>query len=328
MSRKVRKINSSVRIFFIYHVVAYVMFSWASASGVATEQKFFQSSADLIRSVLSLPEEELDFARIKLSFDKIVDPSIDVEKSLSDLNNRTEIIRDMVDGPATSAQKIAAVRRYIYESGSWNDNRAFSYDHQDPLGRNIQNKLIPTYLRTRRGNCVSMPYLFLIFADRLGVDVTTSTAPLHVFVKYTNKVGHVINLETTSGANPARDAWFNEIAPMSSDAISNGVYLETLSRHETVAHMAALLVDHHLNEGDYSEALKAAYVILEFYPRDVYVMAKAGSAYAGILREEFYDKYPTPAVIPPELRDRFEIFSDRSREFFHRAENLGWRAPE
>lgn len=46
-----------------------------------------------------------------------------------------------------------------------------------------------------------MPFLFIILGDRLGINVTASVAPLHVFVKFTDENGVIHNLETTSGTN-------------------------------------------------------------------------------------------------------------------------------
>jgi len=69
-----------------------------------------------------------------------------------------------------------------------------------------------------------MPFLFIILGDKLGIDVTASTAPLHVFVKFTDTDGKTYSLETTSGANFSRDAWYREQMPMTNQAIDNGVY--------------------------------------------------------------------------------------------------------
>lgn len=53
-----------------------------------------------------------------------------------------------------------------------------------------------------------MPILFLILGDRLGLDMALASAPLHMFVRWRDSSGRTLSLETTSGAHPARDAWF------------------------------------------------------------------------------------------------------------------------
>jgi hypothetical protein len=63
--------------------------------------------------------------------------------------------------------------------------------------------MLSTYVRTRKGNCVSMPVLFLIVADRIGLKVRLAAAPLHLFVRYTDAAGADHNLEATSGGHEA-----------------------------------------------------------------------------------------------------------------------------
>jgi len=97
----------------------------------------------------------------------------------------------------------------------------------DPLGQNPTHDLLTSYLASRKGNCVSMPILFVILGERLGLNVTLSTAPLHVLVKYTDaQSGVTYNLEATSGGGFTRDAWYRQNLPMTDVAIANGI-----SRH-------------------------------------------------------------------------------------------------
>jgi hypothetical protein len=63
---------------------------------------------------------------------------------------------------ANSRVKVEALKKYLYVAGPWNDNRPFQYDLDDPLGQNIRNKLLSSYLDSHKGNCVSMPSLFVV----------------------------------------------------------------------------------------------------------------------------------------------------------------------
>lgn len=55
--------------------------------------------------------------------------------------------------------KPSALRTVVYESGAWNGFRLFTYDHE--YFRSNRLKLVSNYMESRRGNCVSMPILFL-----------------------------------------------------------------------------------------------------------------------------------------------------------------------
>ena len=212
----------------------------------------------------------------------------------------------------------------IYESGEWNGGRPFSYDHADPLGQNIRNKLVSAYLATRRGNCVSMPILVLLVGERMGLNLALSTAPLHIFLRYTDESGREINLEATSGALPARTLWYRQNLPMSDRAIESGLYMRTLSRREAIAHMANMVVDFLMGEGRYQEAIEVAQVILRHAPRDGYTLAKLGSAYGELLRAEHLEGFAAPDRIPADLRPRFTWLARGNRLAFEAAEALGW----
>jgi regulator of sirC expression with transglutaminase-like and TPR domain len=223
------------------------------------------------------------------------------------------------------AARLSALRRVIYESGAWNGGRPFAYDHADPLGRNVRNKLISTYLATRRGNCVSMPILVLIVGERMGLNLALSTAPLHIFLRYADEAGREINLEATSGALPARAIWYRQNLPMTDRAIESGLYMRTLTRREAVAHMASTVVDFLMGERRFRDAVDVAEIILRHYPRDGYTLVKLGSAYGELMRVEFLNRFPTPAAIPPALRPRYVTLAQGNQRAFQAAEALGWQ---
>jgi regulator of sirC expression with transglutaminase-like and TPR domain len=283
--------------------------------------------AAVVRGILSSPDDALDYGRAKLAFDQIIDPSLNVEAALAEIDRLASRASALAGVDASPVAKLSALRRVIYESGEWNGGRPFAYDHADPLGRNVRNKLISTYLATRRGNCVSMPILFLIVGERMGLNLALSTAPLHMFLRHTEENGREINLEATSGGHPARTLWYRQNLPMRDRAIESGLYMRTLTRREAVAHMASTVVDFLMGERRFQEAVEVAEVILEHYPRDGYTLVKLGSAYAELMRVEYLERFPTPALIPPALRQRYMMLAQRNRFTFQTAEALGWEPP-
>ena len=201
--------------------MALVLLMWPARAGAEPAD----SPASIARNMLSLPDGRLSYGRAKLVFDRIVDPSVNVDATLAEINRLASRANALAGAGASRATKLSALRRVIYESGEWNGGRPFSYDHADPLGQNVRNKLISTYLRTRRGNCVSMPILVLLVGERMGLNLALSTAPLHIFLRYTHESGREINLEATSGAHPARTLWYRQNLPMSDRAVESGLYL-------------------------------------------------------------------------------------------------------
>jgi regulator of sirC expression with transglutaminase-like and TPR domain len=280
----------------------------------------------IVRSVMATPDDKIDFAEAKLTLDKLYDPTIDVKASLKQVDEMEQTIRKMAGPSAPPKLLLIMLHKYIYEAGAWNDSRPFQYDLTDPLGKKPANRLLSTYLRTRRGNCVSMPILFVALAQRLGLKATLSTAPNHMFVKYTDDVtGRTINLETTSGAYPARDVYIRQTMPMTDEAIANGIYMKTLSKKEALAVMADIAIEHAFATGQYQQGWDIANVISPYYPNNLSALLAPTNAALGLIQIEFLSKYPAKADIPPQFVDRFNFLEKTIPGALNNAYALGWR---
>jgi regulator of sirC expression with transglutaminase-like and TPR domain len=144
------------------------------------------SKADPLRPLRAIAERsdaELDLAAAKIEVDRLIDPSIDRAQTMQQIDTLAARIRARIPAGASRRAKLEILVHSLTQPGPWNDFRPFRYDLDDPFGENIRNKLLPTYLATRRGNCVSMPILFVIVSQKVGLEATLSTAPLHVFAK-------------------------------------------------------------------------------------------------------------------------------------------------
>jgi regulator of sirC expression with transglutaminase-like and TPR domain len=276
---------------------------------------------DRLRAILATT----DYLQAKLAIDAIINPQIDSAATSHAVDRITTAARELAGSNADDARKLASIRTAIYHPGAWNDNRPFAYDMRDPLGRNIQNKLLATYVRTRLGNCVSMPILFLVIADRLGLNVSLATAPEHVFVRYTAQDGRAVNLETTSGGHPARDVWYREHMPMTDAAIANGIYMRTLSRRESIAVMAHTVGEFLMEAGRYAEVIDVAEAINQHSPRDVGSILLGAAAYGRMFADEFENRYPSLESIPPSLHARYRELATMNASLYAHAEELGWR---
>lgn len=283
--------------------------------------------AGIIANILRQPVEALELARIKLIIDKMIEPAIDIEANLRTLDTMVTRIKSMPEFGVSSESKLRALTRYVYEPGTWNDYRPFQYDLDDPFGSKISNKLLPSYFASRKGNCVTMPFLFIILGQRLGIDVTAATAPKHFLVKFRNDAGIWINLEATSGASPARDVWIRSQLPMSDQAIANGVYLQPLTKKETAAVIVTTLAEYYLQQQQFEKAIAIADLILEYYPKNVGTMTLKAVSYGRLARKHFMKKYPSPNQIPENEKRNYEYLAVNNRIWFSNAEALGWREP-
>lgn len=285
-------------------------------------------AANRIRDILKQPEQQIDLAKAKLTVDQQIDRAIDIEANLQKIDAMVAKIKTMPDFNVSSTAKMRALKRYIYEPGEWNSYQPYRYDLDDPLGTKISNKLLSTYLATKKGNCVTMPLLFVILGQRLGLDVTAATAPTHILVKAKDEVtGTWYNLEATSGANPARDVWIRQQLPMTDQAIAKGVYLQPLTKKETVALMAETLTEYYVAQHEFEKVITLSDLILEYYPKDVSVMINKSNAYFDLMNKYYVQKYRSPNDIPDRAKGHYLYLSQNNRLWVTKAQALGWREP-
>lgn len=257
----------------------------------------------------------------------MIDPTIDIEANVRTLDAMAADIARYMQSKTSNVVRTAVLQDYLYKPGPWNARQVFEYDLDDPFGKSIHNKLLPTYLAKRRGNCVSMPLLFIILGQKLGVDVTVATAPLHVFVKYRGDDGKYHNFEATSGGT-IKDSELHRSYPMTDKAVANGLYLRPLSRKQTVVVMVETLLEFYRNQGQYEQRMKLAELVLAHDPKSVSAMVAMGHAYYGVSKRDFIDRYPSPAQIPEAERARYQELKRNNNLWYEKAEALGWREPD
>lgn len=280
-----------------------------------------------IRDILKQPDAQIDLAIAKLTLDKLIDPGIRIMTAKQKIDQMAAQIHATIPPNAPHSEKLRALKQYLYEPSLNNQFEAYQYDLDDPLGTKISSKLLPNYINRKKGNCVSMPILFLILGQRLGLDVSLAHAPLHLFIKYRDEDGNSFNIETTSGGNFARDSWLRQQMPMTDIAISNGIYMRPLGKKEAVAAMMETLIAHYHLQRQFEKVIAASDLALEYSPTNVGAILSKASACGRLVKERYTSKYPSPDLIPLAERPDF-IYLDRCNvSLFAKAETLGWREP-
>jgi len=298
--------------------------SMLHATAIAADDQA-NSAADplaVIASIVDQPDSNLDYLEAKLAFDAAIDASLDGRFVRNEIDRLCKAALGLAGGDQRSWARLRALRILLYEPGSWNEHKPFAYDQGDPDGKFIPNKLLHNYLKTRRGQCVSMPALFLILGDRLGLDVALVAAPEHLLVRFTDGNGDGGNIETTSGGHPARDSWVREQFRIGDRAIASGIYLRPLSKREEIAMLAGTIAEHLFEQRRFEEVLPLAKMILKHHPlyaEMIVLQASASGAIADALRR----KCP-PFAMPPVMRAQWLGLCRQNADLFARAESLGW----
>lgn len=279
----------------------------------------------VVKSVLNAPEARLDYLEAQIAFDRLFDPAADPVAMRRVVERLTAAARSLAGERPSDGVKFDAIRKVVYTSGPWNDHRPFAYDLTDPKGQKPGSQRLSTYLRTRRGNCVSMPILLLIIANRMGMTVNLAAAPLHLFVRYTlPTTGKAYNIEATNGGTLARDIWYRQNFPISDRAMESGIYMRVLAKREGIATMANSVVETLINQGAYQQAVDVTDAILIINPRESHAILKRGTAIGHMIRVEFTYRFPGEALISSALQPRYRWLIAQNASMFAKAEALGW----
>lgn len=278
-----------------------------------------------LRSFLATSGEHPDLLQAKLLIDAIIDPGTDPKAVITQVETLAAQVHGRFPANAPSRVRLDLLLSSLYEPGPWNGQRPFAYELDDPLGKNPRTRLLAHYLETRRGNCVSMPILFAILGQKLGLPVTLAAAPQHILVKYLADDGQWLNVEATSGGFKY-DSTYERDLGISPRAVESGIYLRPLTQREAVSRMLGTLMEHYRRTARGTDLIATADLALSLDARHVEATLHAGTGYA-LLLDAIEQRYPDPAELPKELHGEVRFLQQANRELFAQAEALGWVEP-
>ena len=109
------------------------------------------------------------------------------------------------------------------------------YDFDDYRGENNWSKMfVSKLLTTRKGQCHSLPLLYLILCEQTGTEAYLAYSPSHSYVKIKDGSGNWHNLELTNG-HIVTDAFIAGSGYITSEAIKNKTYMEPQTKQQVIA---------------------------------------------------------------------------------------------
>ena len=300
---------------------------WAIQASVP---KSFSPEFGQFRALAHMKDEQIDLAYVRLKIEKFIDPTVNVMSTMAEIERMADGIKQMSRYSESVEGKLNGLVQYLYLAGEWNNFQPYQYDFDDPLGTTKpENSLLSNYLKTRKGNCVSMPLLAYVLARRLGLDANLVLAPLHLFVRIGSRETYV-NFEATAGGLKRNGSYVEELA-ITEHAIRNGVYLKSLSNKEAVAVLLEGLAQRYsersLENEDFNRALELTFLMLELHPENITAMLIRANVWHNILMRDLdnYHKMGSPQI--PGAQEHFDTLLGHNEKWFIHAESLGWREP-
>jgi len=164
----------------------------------------------------------------------------------------------------------------INQSGKRFVHIPFTYDFNDIFGKlDWRQMFVSKLLETHTGNCHSLPYLYKMIAQELGIgeQVHLALAPNHFYIKTRSEAYGWYNTELTSGIFP-NDAWLMASGYVHLDAVVNGVYMKALDEKQSIALCMVDLAQAYQKNKFYDTdfVIKCADKALEVYPNLVNAM--------------------------------------------------------
>lgn len=278
----------------------------------------------VVRTILAKPEDSIDLAKVEVAVERLIDPTVNAPATLHQLDELAAATKARFpEGDATDPElKGMVLLSTMRDAGIWNGYRPFSYDMDDPLGEHINSKLLSHFLATRKGNCVSMPVMFVVLGQMLGLPVTLSTAPRHVFAKFRKDDGTWTNLEVTSYGGQT-DQHYIERTSISPTALASGIWLRTLTNKQSAMVIVHTLIEHYKQSGQPEKGLAATELLIKADQKDITSLVVRGDFFCQ-LSDQRYKKYGKFGNIPTSLRADFEALENNCALDHAKAEELGF----
>lgn len=243
---------------------------------------------------------------------KKIENKIDILSQIaSNLSKRNLLLydepdRDIIARQAVIFKVLKDTTSLRIDSDRFLVHTAYTYDFDDMWGKLDWSKMfVSKLLFSGKGNCHSLPYLYKILADELHVPAYLAFAPNHIYIKsYSKKMGWY-NTELTSGTFPV-DAWLMASGYISVEAVSNGLYMDTLSNKQAVANCLVDLAQgyqHKFGKDNPDFVVKCCNTCLKYHPTNVNAMLTKAEA----------EKYFIQAQMKAKnLKKPQELFADNS----------------
>ena len=204
----------------------------------ANNMYYFEQAVKDIESMLS-GKAPLSFKRaVFLVENAFYEGSLNWEHYNQEIKRISVLLKNMVIAKGVQHYKTGgnwAIFTFMTDSIPENNFCPYQYDYDNFMSDlDHESFMVTKLLDKKKGNCHSLPYLYKILADELGVEACISMVPMHLYVKHRDEQGRWWNLEMTNGTF-SRSSFLMETFNVTETAIQSGLYMKSLTDEESVA---------------------------------------------------------------------------------------------
>lgn len=148
------------------------------------------------------------------------------------------------------------------------------YDFDDFQGQQDYSKLFVTkLLSSHKGQCHSLPLLYLILCEKAGAEASLAFSPQHSYIKFKDKRNNWHNLELTQGVMTT-DAFIIGSGFINAAAIKHGVYMQPQTKEQVIAQCLSDLASGYIHKYGYDKfVIQCIDSVLAYAPTNTSALA-------------------------------------------------------
>jgi hypothetical protein len=298
--------------------------------------EFYRQAYEEISQMLK-GEKPLNLKRaVFLTENAYLDNRMTYDWFAADISGNADIIKSLIAQEGYKFENPTArkwgLRQFLADTVQLKDengkvtftHKPYGYDFEDYSGKQDWTKQFVTKLMgSGKGQCHSMPLLYLILAEELGIEAWLCYSPSHSYIKVGDGKGNLLNYEATNG-HYTTDVWVQSSGYIKAEALRSGIYMDTMSKREIIAAcLADMAKGYAIKHGFDNFVLNCLEKSLEHSPNNVYAL-QLKSDYQTSLFFYVIDQLGRPPVERlPEFPKAYELFL-KMHEVYGQIDGIGF----
>ena len=191
------------------------------------------------------------------------------------------------------------------------------YDFDDYMGKKDWSKMfVSKLLASKLGQCHSLPILYLILCEETGTKASLAFSPSHTYAKFKDQTGNWHNLELTNG-RIVSDAFILGSGYITAEALKNRIYMEPLTKEQTVAQCLADLSKEYTQKYGYDSFVsKCVDTTLKYDPTNIFAR-QVKSDYQSLRFEYVANQVgrPSPDILKTRYPKIYQLLEERNKSY-------------
>lgn len=191
------------------------------------------------------------------------------------------------------------------------------YDFDDYMGKQDWSKMfVSKLLTTKSGQCHSLPLLYLMLCEETGTNANLAFSPSHTYAKFKDQSGNWRNLELTNG-RIVSDAFILGSGYITAEALKNHLYMEPLSKKQTIAQCLADLGKSYAKKYGYDKFVSQCVdTTLKYAPSNIFAQQLKSDCQS--LRFEYVVNQvgrPHPDILKSRYPQVYQLLEERNQTY-------------